>query len=235
MARSRPDPVPGLAAGPALPPPDVLAGEDFPPPPRQERSRRKREALLDAALALFAERGFEGAGIEDIAGRAGIAVGGFYQHFRSKRQALLVLMDRWLGEVAALDPTRCADALTAAPVAIGALVRDALRLDWGYAGAYRAWREAALADPALGALQREMEAWTRARIGVVLRAALRAPGARRAVDGEALAWAVNLLFWRLAETPADNTEAAVAAVSAMLHHALFEDGIPLPGTPDLTR
>src|SRR5438132_1312149 len=74
--------------------PDLLAGQHLPPPPQQERSRRKRDALLQSALALFAERGYEQTSIEDIAHQAGVAVGGFYQHFTSKRQILLVLMDR---------------------------------------------------------------------------------------------------------------------------------------------
>ena len=38
--------------------PDLLAGQQLPPAPQQERSRRKREALQEAALALFAERGY---------------------------------------------------------------------------------------------------------------------------------------------------------------------------------
>src|SRR5690348_3536013 len=74
-------------------PPDLLAGQQLPPPPQQERSRRKRHALLQSALALFAQRGYEDTTIEDIARQAGVAVGGFYQHFASKRQILLVLMD----------------------------------------------------------------------------------------------------------------------------------------------
>ena len=82
--------------------PDLLAGQDFPPPPQQERSRRKREALLQSALALFAERGYEQTSIEDIALQAGVAVGGFYQHFASKRQILLVLMYRLLQEASTL-------------------------------------------------------------------------------------------------------------------------------------
>src|SRR5437764_12820647 len=83
--------------------PDLLAGQHFPAPPQQERSRRKREALLQSALVLFAERGYEQTSIEDIAHQAGVAVGGFYQHFASKRQILLVLMDRLLQE-ASLSP-----------------------------------------------------------------------------------------------------------------------------------
>ncbi len=80
-------PEPGTAGRPAL-----RAGQRLPPLPQQDRSRRKRAALLAAALALFAERGYEATSIEEIARRAGVAVGSFYQHVASKRQVLLVLI-----------------------------------------------------------------------------------------------------------------------------------------------
>lgn len=48
---------------------------------------------LAAALALFAERGYEGASIREIAARAGLSVPGLYHHYPSK-QALLVGLTR---------------------------------------------------------------------------------------------------------------------------------------------
>ena len=71
--------------------------------PSQRRSRRRRDALLRAALELFARDGFEAAAIGAIADRAGVAVGGFYQHFRSKRQLLIVLMNELLQKLEAID------------------------------------------------------------------------------------------------------------------------------------
>ncbi len=44
----------------------------------------KRAALLDAALALFAEAGFYGTSVPLIAERAGVAVGTVYHYFSSK-------------------------------------------------------------------------------------------------------------------------------------------------------
>ncbi len=64
--------------------------------PSQRRSRLKREALLRATLELFERNGYEATAIGAIARRAEIAVGGFYQYFRSKRQLLLVLMNELL-------------------------------------------------------------------------------------------------------------------------------------------
>lgn len=48
---------------------------------------------LAAALDLFAERGYEGASIREIAARAGLSVPGLYHHYPSK-QALLIGLTR---------------------------------------------------------------------------------------------------------------------------------------------
>ena len=49
-----------------------------------EKSDR-REQILTAALAVFAEKGYHEAGVSDIIERAGIARGTFYLYFESKR------------------------------------------------------------------------------------------------------------------------------------------------------
>jgi AcrR family transcriptional regulator len=50
-----------------------------------------REAILAAALELFAERGFHGTAVPLIAERAGIAAGTLYRHFASKEALVNVL------------------------------------------------------------------------------------------------------------------------------------------------
>lgn len=47
---------------------------------RERLTRETREVILQAAEALFAERGLQGARMEDIAARAGVAVGTIYNH-----------------------------------------------------------------------------------------------------------------------------------------------------------
>jgi AcrR family transcriptional regulator len=44
----------------------------------------RREDIVDAALGLFAERGFHGTAIPDIAAAAGVAAGTIYRHFAGK-------------------------------------------------------------------------------------------------------------------------------------------------------
>jgi AcrR family transcriptional regulator len=57
--------------------------------PQQRWSRRKEarpQEILDAALAVFAERGFAAARMDDIARRAGVTKGTLYLYFPSKEE-----------------------------------------------------------------------------------------------------------------------------------------------------
>ena len=58
----------------------------------------KRVKILDAATRVFAERGFFGAQVADIAKRAGVAAGTVYLYFRSKDDVLLSVFDRTMEE-----------------------------------------------------------------------------------------------------------------------------------------
>src|SRR5271170_1902255 len=83
--------------------PNLLASEDLPAAPQQKRSLEKRARLKAAGMALFGEKGYESTSVDEIARRAKLAVGTFYQHFRSKRQLLLALMDELLEKLSQLN------------------------------------------------------------------------------------------------------------------------------------
>ncbi|MGI5377654.1 ScbR family autoregulator-binding transcription factor [Streptomyces sp. CA-251387] len=51
---------------------------------QQERAVRTRRAVLEAAAAVFAERGYAAATIAEILSRAGVTKGALYFHFNSK-------------------------------------------------------------------------------------------------------------------------------------------------------
>jgi AcrR family transcriptional regulator len=196
-----------------------LAGEQFPAPPSQERSRRAREALLASALSLFAEHGFDATTVDEIAKRAGVAVGGFYLHFRSKRQALLVLMDRLLEE---LERPIIADGATSSIERL----RLRLMMQRDYAGAYRAWREAVLRDGSLAALHAQIEAWTMGRLAAALRSDSAGLRRRQNIDIPSFAWILNALFWTSIEAPPEQRESLADTIVALTKYSLFEDGGP---------
>lgn len=54
-----------------------------------EESKETRQALLQAAAASFAERGLNGAKLDDIAQRAGVTKGAIYSHFDDREDLLL--------------------------------------------------------------------------------------------------------------------------------------------------
>ena len=68
--------------------------------------RERREQLLEVSRSLFAERGFEGTSVEEIAFRAEVSKPVVYEHFGGKEGVYAVIVDR---EVEAL-----LDALTGA-------------------------------------------------------------------------------------------------------------------------
>src|SRR3954454_5299926 len=47
-----------------------------------------RTRVLDAAVELFADQGYDGTSVSQVITRAGVAKGGFYHHFASKQQLL---------------------------------------------------------------------------------------------------------------------------------------------------
>jgi AcrR family transcriptional regulator len=75
----------------------------------QRRTDRTRARLLDAALEVFSERGYDGASLAEITARADLGTGTLYLHFRDKRSIYeamvrrigLLVRERWLGARAA--------------------------------------------------------------------------------------------------------------------------------------
>lgn len=59
----------------------------------QERSRSRRQRLLDAALEAFTDRGYSDTAIDDIARASDTSKGGLYFHFPSKHALFLALLD----------------------------------------------------------------------------------------------------------------------------------------------
>src|SRR5947207_15855337 len=67
--------------------------------PKQARSKKTKEKIVQAAIRLFQERGYEKTTSNDIAAAAGVSVGSFYVYFTDKRQLLLTIFDRLSDEL----------------------------------------------------------------------------------------------------------------------------------------
>lgn len=61
---------------------------------RQDSRERVRTQLLDTALRLFAEHGYIGVRVEDIAKEAGVSRATFYKHFAEREEILAELFAR---------------------------------------------------------------------------------------------------------------------------------------------
>jgi AcrR family transcriptional regulator len=85
------------------------------------RATDKREAILDAALGLFVERGFFGTAVPEIAERAGVGAGTIYRYFDSKEALVNVIYREQKTRFGAV-------ALDAFPA--GVTTREAFRTLW---------------------------------------------------------------------------------------------------------
>jgi AcrR family transcriptional regulator len=205
--------------------PRLLVGERLTAEPVQRRSLEKRERLKSAGLELFGRKGYERTSIRDIARRARLAVGGFYQHFRSKRQLLLVLMDELLAGLSRLDlrPAGGGDLRRG----IRGLLAGAFARDLRYLGASRAWQEAVLSDRRLARKQLEIHGWTVGCVAGLLTLLQQAPGARAGVDIPGLAAAMDKFFWSLLAQAAGFSKTElnrqIDVATHLIYHAMFTD------------
>jgi AcrR family transcriptional regulator len=63
------------------------------PGKREQTKLANRQAILDAARAVFGELGYETATVRDIIRRTGLSVGAFYNYYRSKEEVFAALSD----------------------------------------------------------------------------------------------------------------------------------------------
>jgi AcrR family transcriptional regulator len=78
--------------------PRAKAAPQVPPVARPQRGRQaKLQAILDAALDVFSEKGFAEARLEDVAARAGVAKGTVYLYVSSKQELFERLITTGIG------------------------------------------------------------------------------------------------------------------------------------------
>ncbi|MEU1198047.1 TetR/AcrR family transcriptional regulator [Streptomyces sp. NPDC005813] len=80
------------------------------PAQRGERPAYDRDSLLEVAVAVFNERGYDGTGMEDLARRLGLSKSSIYHHVAGKEELLSLALTRALDKLfAVLDEDLPAD------------------------------------------------------------------------------------------------------------------------------
>lgn len=60
----------------------------------QDRSKARRQRILDAGIAVFSGKGYRDAAVDDIAAASETSKGGVYFHFPNKQAIFLALLER---------------------------------------------------------------------------------------------------------------------------------------------
>ncbi|MCO6007617.1 TetR family transcriptional regulator [Actinoallomurus purpureus] len=76
---------------------------------RERKKQRTREALVDSAFQLFAEKGFEATTVEEIADAVDVSSRTFFRYFASKEDVLRTFQDEQFGAVKAAFSARPSD------------------------------------------------------------------------------------------------------------------------------
>lgn len=99
--------------------------------PRQrapsKRSLETKARIMDAAETVFAERGFEGASIRDIAALAGVQVGLVHHHGGGKEELFFRAIERRAGKLAQIRTDALAKARKAGPLTLRSILDSFIR------------------------------------------------------------------------------------------------------------
>jgi AcrR family transcriptional regulator len=93
----------------------------------REYGREDLPAPLAAALSAFAEHGYHGTSVRDIAARAGLSVPGLYHHYPSKQSLLQGLLELTMSDLLARSEAALAQAGPSAVERFDAVVESLLR------------------------------------------------------------------------------------------------------------
>ncbi len=179
-----PDTPPGRPApsGPAPRPPfGPPSGRAGPASPARLSASERRDAILRAALPLFAVRGFEGTTTRELAGGAGVTEPILYRHFPGKADLFAAVLagaaDRVQGSLEA-----SIEGVSTAPARLQALADDLESLLSTHEDDFRVLNGAAAVHGSEETVAQVRAAY--ARLGRFLSKALDAPGLRRGVSPE---------------------------------------------------
>jgi AcrR family transcriptional regulator len=164
-------------------------------PKRQRLTRAEQQALtrrrvLDAADAVFAERGFHAASLEEIVERAGYTRGAVYSNFSGKDELALAIIEQRIQSVTTLleDSVKAsADPVAQAEVA-GLQVAQLFEGERSWAPLFLEFATQAARHPELGSRLTELYRGLVASIARVLEAFASRAGVDLPISAERMAW-----------------------------------------------
>jgi AcrR family transcriptional regulator len=196
-------------------------------------SESTRRRLVEAAAAVFAERGYDGAGVAEIARRAGLTTGAIYSQFDGKADLLVAAIDLAAAEQMHLlfhgDGERAADVMAALGthlVTPTALPHQALRRE-----AFVAARR----DPELARRLRHHIEDQDARLGKLVDEAKREGSVDRSIDTQAIVTfchsvALGVLLYRAIARPLPSAAVWQQVIDRLVVAALPHRGGPAIGS-----
>ncbi|WP_051798521.1 TetR/AcrR family transcriptional regulator [Catenuloplanes japonicus] len=153
-----------------------MTARQYSSPRRDAAAAATREAVLDAALALFTARGYAGASIVDVARSAGVTTATIYASVGSKPDLVLRLMERNVHHPEVEDVFAAVERATDPADVIARLVAGVLLVQRGTYPLLALLKDAARVEPSVAALATEAERLSRERFGRIVER-LRALGA----------------------------------------------------------
>lgn len=154
---------------------------------KSEQSAETKKLILHAAAACFAEKGYSGCSMQDIACRAGISKGAIYGHFSGKAE----LFKTMIANEHARGSGRARKAAEQGPYIDGIIkfLGDCIR-DWGFPIDHRLWVEAlavAARDPEMKKAFLTSEARARSFFRELIEKGIAAGEIDDSIDADALA------------------------------------------------
>ena len=219
-------------AGPDSAPVGELAGGPASRRVLRTQGRRTMRKLLDAAMQVFASRGYHAARVDDIVKLANTSHGTFYLYFSNKEDLLRALVSEAGEVVGALDSAL-------GPISSGPDGWVSLRgwmerfsLEWRrYAPVLRAWTDLLMSDVVLTAQAHEAAAGVASTLARRIAEAEPGPGIEPNAAAEAVIAMVDRFHYirQFAGEPID--EEALDTLTTMVHKAVFNG----TGPPDRER
>jgi AcrR family transcriptional regulator len=194
------------------------------PPAAQRGAGESRRELIDAAVEVFAERGYQAASVEDVIRRSGLSKGTFYFNFASKEELFgAVVHDRLDAPARALIEAT-ADAPGDVPTAgtVSAGLADIMRNERGPLLLLQDYWAQAARDEQVAVRYRARQAALRDALAAALQARHEHTGVPLTFDAHRLAQAFIALAQGLALESIVDSEAADAALFGDILNLVYD-------------